>query len=103
MLREQQVEARRVIEAARSALASDGDLLDAGERRRVDAAIDALERAAAGEQAEAIVAAGVALGEATEELAMRRMNRSIRSALAGRGVDEILATQAAAQASKSAA
>jgi len=97
MLREQQVEAQRVIEAARSALASDGDLLEDAERERVEAAIEALARVAAGDRADAIAAAAVALGDATEELAMRRMNRSIRAALAGRGVDEVLATQAAAR------
>ncbi len=39
MLREQQVEARQLTESVRAALAVDGDLLDAEERVRVDAAL----------------------------------------------------------------
>jgi molecular chaperone HscA len=91
MLREQQVEASRSVEAARSALAADGDLLDEAERERVEAAIEELARAARGERADAIVAANVALGAAAEEFAMRRMNRSIRAALTGARIDEVLA------------
>jgi molecular chaperone HscA len=91
MLREQQVEAQRVLEAARSALLSDGDLLDAGERQRIVEAIEDLARAAEGDRPDNIVSANLALGAATENLAMQRMNRSIRAALAGARIDEVLA------------
>ena len=65
---------------AQTALASDGDLLEAAERQRIDAAIDALARATMGERADDIVAANMALGAATEQFALQRMNRSIRAA-----------------------
>jgi molecular chaperone HscA len=91
MLREQQVEAQRVIEAARSALAADGEMLEAGERGHIETAIAALEQATAGGQADAIVEANQALGAATENFAMQRMNRSIRAALKGARIDDVLA------------
>jgi molecular chaperone HscA len=94
MLREQQVEAQRVLEAARSALENDGDLLEAEERERIGVAIENLARAASADQADAIVEANIALGAATENLAMLRMNRSIRTALAGARIDDILAPAA---------
>ena len=41
MLREQQVEARQLVESVQAALAADGDLLDADERKRVDDCLSA--------------------------------------------------------------
>jgi molecular chaperone HscA len=89
MLREQQVEARQLVESVRAALAVDGDLLDAGERARVDAALAGAEAARDGEDVEAVRAAVHALSEATDEFAARRMDRSIRAALSGRKLDEL--------------
>jgi molecular chaperone HscA len=94
MLREAQVEAERVIEATRSALASDAGLLEADERERVEAALERLARAAQGVDADPITDATAALGAATENFAMLRMNRSIRAALAGTRVDDVLAPAA---------
>ncbi|BAP88195.1 chaperone protein HscA [Burkholderiales bacterium GJ-E10] len=90
MLREQQVEARRMIEATRAALRADGDLLDAGERGDIDAAVEQLAAAEQAGEADAIADAGARLSAATENFAMLRMNRSIRAALAGAKVDEVL-------------
>ncbi len=88
-LREQQVEARRTIEALRSALAGDGDrLLDADERRRVDEAMAALERTATGDDADAIKAATDALEKVCEGYVERRMNASIHGVMAGHKVEE---------------
>ncbi|HYA76017.1 MAG TPA: Fe-S protein assembly chaperone HscA [Burkholderiaceae bacterium] len=92
MLREQQVEAQRMLEAARAALRIDGDLLSTEQRAAIDKAIAELERAASSASADAIVAANLALAGATEEFAMQRMNRSIRTALSGARVDEVLAS-----------
>jgi len=92
MLREQQVEAQRMLEAARAALRIDGDLLSTEQRAAIDMAIAELERAASSASADAIVAANLALAGATEEFAMQRMNRSIRTALSGARVDEVLAS-----------
>jgi molecular chaperone HscA len=91
-LREAQVEAQRLLEATAVALAADGDLLDAAERAAIDALAAQLSAQAAGGEHAAINAALDALGKGTEDFAARRMDRSIRAALAGRRVDEIAAS-----------
>jgi len=89
-LREAQVEAERMVLATESALAADGDLLDAAERAAIDALV-ARVRAAARDAVEprAIEVAVESLAEGTEGFAAARMNRGIRDALAGRNVNEI--------------
>jgi len=91
MLREQQVEAQRMLEAARTALRSDGDLLSVEQKAAIETAMGQLAQAAGGDCADAIVTANLALVRATEQFAMQRMNRSIRAALSGARVDEVLA------------
>ena len=89
-LREQQVEADRLIVAVRAALAADGDLLDADERARIDAEIAALallERA--GDDHRAIQDGIARLGQATEAFAARRMDRAVARALTGRSIDQL--------------
>ena len=88
-LREQQVEAERVIEATVHALEQDGDLLDEAERTAIDAPIAALRAQVAGSDQRGIKKGIEALARATDEFAARRMDKSIRSALAGHKVDEI--------------
>jgi molecular chaperone HscA len=90
-LREQQVEARRLLEATEAALASDGDLLDAAERSAVERLLADLRERASDDDAGAVKAAVDALAHGTDEFAARRMDRSIRAALAGRRVDEVIA------------
>ena len=89
-LREAQVDAERMILATESALAADGDLLDAPERAAIDALV-AHARATARDAGEprAIEAAVEALAEGTEGFAAARMNRGIRDALAGRNVNDL--------------
>ncbi|MFC4276759.1 Fe-S protein assembly chaperone HscA [Achromobacter aloeverae] len=89
MLREQQVEARQLVESVQAALAADGDLLDAGERATVDAALAGAAGAQDLTDVDAVRAAVQALSDATEDFAARRMDRSIRRALSGRKLDEI--------------
>ncbi|OZI70693.1 Fe-S protein assembly chaperone HscA [Bordetella genomosp. 12] len=89
MLREQQVEARQLVESVSAALAVDGDLLDSEERARVDAALQAATQAQLATDVEAVRQAVQALSDATEDFAARRMDRSIRAALAGRKLDEL--------------
>lgn len=86
-LREQQVEARRLLESTRSALAADGDLLSADERAEIDRLADALAELAATDRTDAIKAGIEALTKGTELFAERRMDRSIREALSGLSVD----------------
>ncbi|MCG2604899.1 MAG: Hsp70 family protein, partial [Achromobacter sp.] len=89
MLREQQVEARQLVESVQAALAVDGDLLNAEERQRVDECLQAAARAQEAQDVDAVKATVEALSAATDEFAARRMDRSIRAALAGRKLDEI--------------
>jgi len=88
-LREQQVEAQRLIEATEAALQADSELLDAAERADIDRALTSLRELAGGEDADAIEAGIKMLGAETDEFAARRMNKGIRRALTGRKLDEI--------------
>jgi len=88
-LREQQVEAERVLEALEAALAADGEaLLTDAERERIDAAAAALGRARAGQDHRAIRRAIEAVEAAGAEFVARRMDSSIRKAMAGRKLEE---------------
>ena len=88
-LREEQVEADRVLEALRAALATDGDeLLSAAEHEVIDAAALALEAARSGSDYRAIKAAIAAVEQASSGYVERRMNTSISKAMAGHAVDE---------------
>ena len=89
MLREQQVEARQLVESVQAALAADGDLLDAAERQLVDERLAAAAAAQGADDVDVVRAAVQALSDATEEFAARRMDRGIRAALAGRKLDEL--------------
>lgn len=88
-LREQQVEADRMIEATGAALVADGDLLTEAERGQVDALIERTRIAREGTEHLLIRAAVEALAAGTEDFAARRMNRSIAEALTGRRLDEL--------------
>jgi molecular chaperone HscA len=88
-LREEQVEGRRLIEAVQTALAADADLLEEKERAAIDARIGDVKRLLVDGDAQSLHAAIEALALATDEFAARRMDRSIRAALAGRRVDEL--------------
>jgi molecular chaperone HscA len=88
-LREARVDAERLVLATRSALAADGDLLAAEERAAIEQCIAELESTRQGLDAAAIRAALDALADGTEAFAAARMNRSIRSALTGRRVEEV--------------
>ena len=89
MLREQQVEADRVLEALSSALAADGELLNDDERSVLDEAMDALRVARNGTDADAIEKAIEAVDKASDEFAARRMDASIRKALSGKKAEEL--------------
>jgi molecular chaperone HscA len=91
VLRERQVEAQRVAEATRAALAADGDLLQPAERQAIDQALTAVDGHVAGHDPDLISAALAELNAAVDEFAARRMDRSIRAALAGRRIDEVAA------------
>ncbi|MFC2436068.1 MAG: Fe-S protein assembly chaperone HscA [Aggregatibacter sp.] len=90
LLAEQRVEAERVLESVRSALAQDYDLLDDDELSAVKNAIISLEQLKQQDDSLAIKQGIKALDLATQEFAARRMDKSIRTALAGHSVDDIV-------------
>ena len=88
-LREEQVEAERIVLATLAALEQDAELLSAAEKTDIDRLIELLRASAKGEDHHAIKAAIDALANATEDFAARRMDRSVRVALTGKKLDEI--------------
>ncbi|CAI1934618.1 Fe-S protein assembly chaperone HscA [Serratia proteamaculans] len=89
MLAEQRVEASRVLESLQGALASDAALLSEAESTAIPAAVEALQQATQGTDPAAIEAAIKILDAQTQDFAARRMDASIRRALAGHSVDEV--------------
>jgi molecular chaperone HscA len=88
-LREQQVEAKRTIEAMESALAEDGDrLLSADERKILDDVVNRLKETMQGSDHYAIKDAIDEVNRASTDYAARRMNQSIQKAMAGHRIDE---------------
>ncbi|MCU7857717.1 MAG: Hsp70 family protein, partial [Candidatus Thiodiazotropha sp. (ex Lucinoma borealis)] len=88
-LREQQVEADRVIEALDAALVDDGDLLlNSEERQQVESALDKLRSVARATDQSIIKKAIEALEERCGFYVERRMNQSIQQAMSGHNVDE---------------
>ncbi len=89
MLAEQKVEAARVLESVQSALAADADLLSAEEQAAIVQAVSALQQVSAGDDVALIEAAIKTVDQQTQGFAARRMDASIRRALAGHSVDEV--------------
>ena len=89
LLAEQRVEARRVIESVYSALENDQSLLNDDELSAVKNALISLEQLAIQEDSMAIKQGIKALDQATQEFAARRMDKSIRVALAGQNIKDI--------------
>lgn len=88
-LREQQVEADRVLEALDSALQADGEqLLTAAEREILLMKRTELMVARSSDQVEIIQAAIKALEQAAETYVARRMNASVQAVMAGHKLDE---------------
>jgi molecular chaperone HscA len=90
MLKEQQVEALRVLEALEASLASDGHLLKADELSELRAAMSQLN--VLREQAsnpDEIKTAIELVDKASSEFASRRMDESIKRALQGQSIDEV--------------
>ena len=88
-LREQEVEARRLIESTVSALVSDADLLSQEEEATIRDLIVRLMAAVEAHELDPIKSLQEELTEATADFAARRMDRAIAEALSGKNVDEI--------------
>lgn len=88
-LREQQVDAERMITATESALGADADLLAPAEVEQIRALIERLAHCREGSDPGTIRSAIEALAAGTEGFAAARMNRSIAQALTGRNLNEL--------------
>ncbi|MFT6585966.1 MAG: molecular chaperone HscA [Cognaticolwellia sp.] len=89
MLKEQQVEASRVIESVKAALTADSALLENDEINVINNAITALDKISQTGNADEIEAALDTLNNSTAIFAERRMDSSIKTALSGHSVDEV--------------
>ncbi|HZF19753.1 MAG TPA: Fe-S protein assembly chaperone HscA [Burkholderiales bacterium] len=89
VLKEQQVEGERMLEAVENALREDPDLLDVEERGVLRAELDALKKTLSCSDHRTIKSAIERLNRATEAFAGRRMDRAVKRALAGRKVESL--------------
>src|SRR5690606_24584307 len=88
-LKEQQVEARRVLESLDAAMRKDGDLLlDAEEKEAILAARGELASAAEGDDYRVIKRLIARLEDVSADYAARRMDAGIRRLMAGHRIDE---------------
>ncbi|HHQ6568682.1 TPA: Fe-S protein assembly chaperone HscA [Serratia fonticola] len=88
-LAEQRVEASRVLESLQGALASDAALLSDEESLAINNAVAELQQVMQGSDPAAIEATIKIVDATTQDFAARRMDASIRRALAGHSVDEV--------------
>ena len=89
-LREQQVDARRLLEAVEAALLADGErLLSADERLAIDAEVVALQVLLESDDGLAIDRQTKRLTQITDAFAARRLDSTVKAALAGRRLNEI--------------
>ncbi len=97
-LREEQVEAERILLATQSALDADAELLNDEERAAVATLEQGVREALARSNMDAVAAderqnrlhdAVQALAHGTEDFAARRMDKSVRKVLAGKSLDQV--------------
>ena len=89
-LREQQVDAQRLIEAVEAALQADGErLLDAEEREVIELQVQELRDLLASNDGLAIERQTKRLSQVTDAFAARRLDSTVKAALAGRNLNEI--------------
>lgn len=90
VLREQQVDARRLLEAVEAALLADGErLLEADERLAIEVQMQDLRELMAGNDGLAIEQQTKRLTQVTDAFAARRLDATVKAALAGRSLNEI--------------
>ncbi|QKZ03294.1 Fe-S protein assembly chaperone HscA [Pseudomonas eucalypticola] len=89
-LREHQVDAERLIEAVQAAIEADGDrLLDAEERLVIELQVTELRELMSGTDGAAIEQQTKRLSQVTDAFAARRLDSTVKAALAGRNLNEI--------------
>ncbi len=96
-LKESQTDAQRLIEAVRSAIDTDGELLSVEERSRIEHDVSNLQAALLGDNRRQIMLAMDDLEADTKDFAARRMDKSIRRAFSGRHINELDSEVAAAR------
>ncbi|MCD5993829.1 Fe-S protein assembly chaperone HscA [Pseudomonas sp. CDFA 602] len=90
VLREHQVDAKRLLEAVEGALEADGErLLDAEERLVINLQMDELRELMQGTDGHAIEQQTKRLSQVTDAFAARRLDSTVKAALAGRNLNEI--------------
>jgi molecular chaperone HscA len=87
--RVEKVEAERILDATRSAVEKDPQLLEDSVRADIDRATAELVKACDGDSHVAIRRAIEALDYASKPFAEKRMNRAIRAAVSGKRVDDV--------------
>ena len=89
-LREEQVEAMRLIDAVNNSLQSDANLLSSQEQSTIQTSLNQLRQLVANTSTVDDLRRGIEnLSEVTEEFAARRMNANIRRALTGKSLNDI--------------
>jgi molecular chaperone HscA len=89
-LAEHQVDAQRLLEAVEAALQADGErLLDSEERQAIDAEMDALRALQDSDDGVAIEQQTQRLTQITDAFAARRLDATVKAALAGRQLNDI--------------
>ncbi|WP_407315227.1 Fe-S protein assembly chaperone HscA [Pseudomonas sp. nanlin1] len=89
-LREHQVDAERLLEAVEGALEADGErLLDEDERLAIGLQMDELRELIKGADGPAIEQQTKRLSQVTDAFAARRLDSTVKAALAGRNLNEI--------------
>lgn len=91
-LREQQVEAMRLVESVEAAIGKDSELLDASELETINASVNALRELAQTDDLRAIEKGIEDLSHLTEDFAARRMDAGIRKALTGKTIETVSTT-----------
>ena len=90
VLREQQIDAQRLLEAVEAALLVDGErLLEADERLAIEAQMQQLRDCMAASDGLAIEQQTKRLTQITDAFAARRLDATVKASLAGRSLDEI--------------
>ena len=89
MLREQQVDSTALIESVLAALLKDHDLLSSAERDQIDTQILLTQEVLKSDNVDLIKDQTHQLSQVTDAFAARRMDRSIRTALTGKTLDQL--------------
>lgn len=89
MLKEQLVDAKRMLESLEMAMEESSSLLFDHEKQAIDQAIGELQAAMSGTDGDAIKSAIKNLDDTSQPFAARRMENSIKNALTGNSVDQV--------------